>query len=1001
MQKWRYMLGVVLGIALSGMLYAGTTGKIVGKVVDKQTGDPLPGAGVIILETGQGTATDIDGSYILLNVRPGTYTLKASYIGYRDQIVKGVEVKADLTTEVNFYLSPAALVESTVVVKSTRKLVEKTATTTERRMSSREIENLPYTDFQAAINMQAGVTGVNIIRGGRTDEVAYYIDGMQVTSPIFGSYYSNLNTSAIQEMSLLTGGFNAEYGQALSGVINVVTKEGGPKYEGTFSYRTDAPMPTSLNFGQHFLEISQGGPVPGLKKYLRYFISGYGHIRKGARAFNYQPEYPIVSAYENGTDEFRAFVDTAEVWWYDSTVPYLPRYYHQLLDTARYWQNWYKEHPYMLPHTGEQEYRLQGKITVLPAKNMKVLLSGFLSRDQWDSYFYSGDQRFKYREFRNRSSLRRQNQITLTVNHIIKNNLFYTLNLGRFYEFYKYGIKDPNYESKRKNAFLEGFFKDYRFIPCLPATPQHPEYYYRYVYSPNNPWGIGDQSYVNFVGVGDYRVYHEQATVTNSFKWDLTWQATKHHEFKTGIEIRAHELRYYHNSLPWDPNPFLSYFGDSVYNKRFLSALKPVKPLQGAYYIQDKMEFEGLVVNAGLRFDYVNPNYRYYIDVSQLKPDSLLQINPKEVEPMKTKPKYQLSPRLGISHPITERQVLHFAYGYFFQTPPLIYFYDATNNTPIQLAQRGNNIVGNPNLNAEKEIAYEAGVSTQIGQYSAFDITAFYKDIYRWVGTREVLAAPNPFYIYVNADYGNVKGLEFTYQYSAPRLSYRIAYTLQYAEGTASDPFESYINSYYAFWGIDPRTGQPLPVPHNTMPLSYDIRHTVNVQLSYTTPKNVGPAGIFGNMTMSLIHRSHSGTPYTRRDLRGNIIGNPNGARLPWSHSTDFTLAKRINIKGLHLRLSLEAFNIFNRKNVLSVYSATGEPDNSGVIEAITEQMFGTDTLRIGDIGYNPLRDINGDGELTPHEMYESYIRARKDYEINPGNFGSPRAIRFGIALEF
>jgi len=255
--------------------------------------------------------------------------------------------------------------------------------------------------------------------------------------------------------------------------------------------------------------------------------------------------------------------------------------------------------------------------------------------------------------------------------------------------------------------------------------------------------------------------------------------------------------------------------------------------------------------------------------------------------------------------------------------------------------------------------------------------------------------------MYVNSDYGNVKGVELTYQYSAPRISGRVAYTLQYAEGTASDPYESYDNSYYQFWGIDPRTGQPLPVPHNTMPLSYDVRHTISAQLSYTTPKNLGPAGTLGNITMTLIQSSQSGTPYTKRDLRGNIIGNPNSARTPWTHRTDFTLSKRIAIKGLRFRLNLEAFNIFNLKNIVSVYAATGEPDNSGAIETISEQLFGTDTLRIGDIGYNPLQDINGDGELTPHEMYESYIKALKDYEANPGNYGTPRAIRFGIALEF
>ena len=981
-------IGVVLALgAFIGSLYAGTTGKITGRVIDKETGDPLPGANVVIVGTKIGTATDLDGYYFLINIPPGTYTLRASMIGYNPQEIKGVVVKADLTTEVNFYLTSTAIRTEEIVVTAERELIERTATETRRVVSSQDISQLPYTNFQAAVTMQAGVTGVNIVRGGRDDEVAYYVDGMQVSSPIYGGFYARINTSAIQEMALITGGFNAEYGQALSGVINIVTREGGPKYSGELTVRSDAILPEKYSRNYTNTELSFGGPIPGTKKKVRFFLSGQGLYREGAAAFTHEVEYPIIKAYETGTDEYRAFVDTAEVYWYDPSQPYSYRYYKEIYDDAVYWQDWYEKHPYMLPHTEFEEYHLQGKLTLLPRDNMKVLISGMTGREQWENY----DQAWKYRGFRYRSDFRKVGQVTMSLNHVLKNNLFYTLNVGYFHQRRRIGVKDKEYEDTARVDWLDKFLKDYKFIGTIPepdtlhtAIPG----YTRYSYGPANPWGIGDQSYVNFVAFGDYRVLHSRQEDTYSLKWDLTWQANKYHEFKTGIEVRRHKLDYYHNSLPWDNNPFLGVFH--------------TEPLQLAAYVQDKMEFEGLIVNAGLRLDYVDPNYDYYIDIEKIRPDTIFQITPEDTIPKDAPPKWQLSPRLGISHPITERQVFHFAYGYFFQTPPLIYFYRSTNNTPLQLAQRGNNIVGNPNLNAEKQIAYEAGIATQITDNSAFDVTAFYRDIYRWVGTREVLAVPNPYYIYVNADYGNVKGVEFTYQMSSKLVSFRTTYTLQFAQGTAADPYESYANSYYQFYGRDPRTGQALPVPHSVIPLSYDHRHTINAQLTLNIPKGFGPKGILGNMNIMFIHRSQSGTPYTPTDLRGNIIGDVNSERTPWTHNTDLRVTKSIGLKNVSFDIILEVFNLFNIKNVVSVYSSTGEPDNNGVYKILTvENVAGPDTFELGEVGYNPMRDINGDGKLTPEERYETYLMALKDYQDNPGHYDDPRVIRLGIAIRF
>ncbi|HOP31953.1 MAG TPA: TonB-dependent receptor [Candidatus Hydrothermia bacterium] len=1011
MLKKRAVMVVLAGIMLCGALYAGTTGKIAGRVFDQETGDPLPGANVVIVGTKIGTATDLDGYYYLINIQPGVYTLRASMIGYNPQEVTDVVVKVDLTTNINFYLTSTAIRTEEIVVTAQRELVERTATETRRVVSQENISQLPYTNFQSAIQMQAGVTGVNVIRGGRDDEVAYYVDGMLINSPVYGTFYGYINTSAIQEMSLITGGFNAEYGQALSGVINVVTREGGTKTSGDFTIRSDGILPEKLDYGSTRTTVTLGGPVPFTNKKVRYFVSGETFWRDGAPSYNYIPEddewYPILNAYENGTDAFRAFVDTAKVWWYDPTQASDPNYavkpyWKDYYNMAKEWKEYFTDRPYLLPHSAAQNYYLQGKLSFLPLENLKIMLAGNLAKEQNQTYHYGTYQWYKYRGERNRVNLTRRYQTTLTINHILRNNLFYTLNLGYFYSRTRVGILDPNYQPYWFDKYLpsirdylysrriDELFSDYRFVGYVPDPPTEKVIipgYYMYNFGPGNPWGVGDQSHVNFASTGDYRVINRRIEQTYSGKWDLTWQANKYHELKAGLEFRYHDINYYHNSLPWDQNPFLDIYDTN--------------PYQASAYVQDKMEFEGLVVNAGLRFDYMDPKQTYYISIAGLGPNDVYTITPEDTMAKDVKPKYQLSPRLGISHPVTERQVLHFAYGYFFQTPPLEYFYTSTHMNIDEIMSRGNQLVGNPDLNAEKQIAFEVGLANQLNDFSAIDVTAFYKDVYQWVGSRKVKAIPMSFYIYTNAAYGNSKGVEVTYQLMQRDVNLRLAYTLQFAEGTESDPFEAYENLYYSYLGTDPITGEPAACPASIVPLNYDHRHTINASITYSTPEGLVPYGILDNVNVSLIHRSQSGAPYTPRDLRGNIVGDINSERTPWSHNTDLTVSKGINVFGKILELRFEGFNIFNIKNVVGVYPTTGLPNDDGYAKTLTVSMFGNSNIYLGQTGYNPLRDINGDGILTPQEMYESYILALKDYLATPANYGEPIQLRFALVFRF
>ena len=227
----------------SGYLFAGTTGKIVGKVTDKLTGDALPYANVIILSTQQGAATDLDGHFFMLNVNPGKYDIKVSMIGYRESVIKGVSVKVDLTTSLEIQLEENSIEFGEIVVNAAQAMINKDETSRTAIVTSETFTDLPVTSFQDVLALQSGfVTGSDgslHARGGRAGEVVYLVDGVPVRDPLNGGFTGQVDKYAIQELQVLTGGFNAEYGQALSGVVNIVTKEGGPSIKGRVEFTSD------------------------------------------------------------------------------------------------------------------------------------------------------------------------------------------------------------------------------------------------------------------------------------------------------------------------------------------------------------------------------------------------------------------------------------------------------------------------------------------------------------------------------------------------------------------------------------------------------------------------------------------------------------------------------------------------------------------------------------------------------------------------------------------
>ena len=210
---------------------------------------------MFLLGTERGAAADIDGHYTVLGVRPGTYSVRVSLIGYGTTVVENVRVQIDQTTDLDVALAEEAFEGEEIVVRAERPLVELDRTSSQASISAEELAALPVQSFQDVVNLQAGVVDGHF-RGGRTGEVSYLVDGVPVNDVYDQSFAFQVENQAIQEVQVISGTFNAEYGQAQSGVVNIVTRDGGDRY---------AASPQPLRWR---LRHDANRPLPGSERVL-------------------------------------------------------------------------------------------------------------------------------------------------------------------------------------------------------------------------------------------------------------------------------------------------------------------------------------------------------------------------------------------------------------------------------------------------------------------------------------------------------------------------------------------------------------------------------------------------------------------------------------------------------------------------------------------------------------------------------------------------------------
>lgn len=908
-------------------LFGAEYGKITGRVSDAETGEPLIGADVIIEGTELGAATDENGTYVVLYVPAGTYQVSASYISYNPYTYTTVVVNADQTTNIDFRLPPTVIQVEGVTAIAERPMIVASQTQTGRAVTSTELDRLPVTTINQVITLQAGVVQSDLgthIRGGRNNEITYFVDGIVTKVPNFGTQSARVSATAVEEVSIVSGGFDAEYGDALSGIINVVTREGGSNISGNIRYLTNDIFPTqNLNRGFNQYNVSVGGPLPFTNR-LRYFLSG---------------ELMMTDAWEIAS--------------YNVTSPRI-------------------------------EYRAQGRFTYLfPNAKGKLSFTGFNSREQfvhWSPYVAGGNN-LKY--FENKPMTRIKNTIgSTTLNYMLTAQTLTSLKIGvTDYEFF-YGNRD--YEWENENDYQ--WYDDYRFraehlVPDLMDSDYqrdhditikdimidslmayHTEYTNRDVAAlRNNPYGIEGWFYTH----GDFRNWTYMNNQDYQLRSDITHTMNKIHEFKAGFDYTKYRMSFFNNNLPWVTNPFWDYYDRS--------------PYKVAMYLQDKMDFEGLIARIGVRIDYFDPKTTTYLEPGNQLNDTIIKADAN----------YKISPRLGFSLPVTERTKLRFNYGHYFQLPGLANMYTSTDTSVVRLqVTRGNSILGNVLLKPERTTQYEVGVEHQFTDNVALAFTAYFKDIYDLAQIREVLALPTPYFQFFNVDYGNVKGIEVNFSKRMSDMwAFGAAYTLQFAKGTASFAGEFY-NDYYLY-NIDP--------PVIDYWLDFDERHILNTNLDLNIPADFVFIPL-RHVTNSFVVSYHSGHPYTPQDLRGNRIGDENSARMPAYWNVDWSFSRAIPLGPVAFTINGIITNLFNTAQPIEVYQTTGLPDDHGDLEPTLSQ-FGN--ISHTSSRYSPQADANHDGLINPVEQKHAFILSREAFYEDPTNFNNPLQINIGVGLTF
>ncbi|MCF6270699.1 MAG: TonB-dependent receptor [Melioribacteraceae bacterium] len=992
-------------ILLTTISITAQSGKITGTVTDVTTGEPLIGVNVIIDGTMFGAATDLDGFFVILNVTPGKYNIRASYIGFAPQTISNLRVNIGETSEANFKLSDSSIKTDEVVVVAVTPIVQRDVASSSANLNAEELRNLPVIDIAGAVGLQAGVEG-GTIRGGSGDEVVYEVNGISMRDGRDNSSYNNLSITSVQQIRVQSGGFTADVGDVRSGLIEVVTKEGdrhkySVSFQGQFRPAANKHMGASVNDPNSYF----------IRPYLDDAVAWTG-TNNGAWSEYEKRQYPEFqgwNAFAEGTlqndnpddDLTPEAAQKLFLWQYRKTFDIeKPDYdidvsvggpvpFGQSLGGLRFLAS-YKQNQTMLlvplSTPDYSDYNTSVKLTSDLAKGMKLMVEGHFGAQSGTTRSTSGGtglfksnwqlaDRVDYGNYTNAvlfsdayfSPTRvNRSSIAAKFTHVINPSTFYNLIFSNFNSEYNTNPGTVR-DLREKNLFGNNYYVD-----------EAPFGYYQ---GASNVWNGS-----NMLMGSIYSQARDTSKVSLfNLKFDLSSQVDKFNNIKVGFLFRMSNFNTNYGRV------------SELYSTSNRTYAWDTTPILLAGYIQDKLEFEAMVATIGVRVEYSDPNTDWY-QYSTFDP-GLSASNAANRDNLivkeKVTPQLIFMPRIGVAFPITVNSKLFLNYGHYqtLPTPNNLYLVAEDSFGKV-------NSFANPYAKLEKTITYEVGYEHNLFDQYLLRMTGYYKDITN--ESRDIrYTSADGVVNYLKTEpiqYRDIRGFEV--QISKNRgdwitgfVNYNYMVTSlgkfgwgRYYESSVDQT--EYINTSGQTW-----FKQDKPIPRPLARANIDI----------FTP--VGFGDLISGWRLNILSTWKAGSYTSWKGDAGESAKTTNNLQWLDYYNTDIRLSKGLDFGTFDIQIYVQLNNVFNSK----VLSSTGfsrfnfDYDNymkslhlpENIVNSETQKYYnvpGNDKpgdYRVTGAEYTPIEAVSNINNIeSPDEgliYYDSQTRRFYEYSTGSG----------------
>jgi len=1044
-------IGIIAALLFTAPSYAGL-GKIAGTITNQDTKEPLPGAQVQIVGTTMGAAANVQGQYFILNVPPGTYTLKVSFMGYALKEITDVRTQLDVTTTIDIQLKETVIEGEAITVQAQRPLVEKTLTQSKMTVSSEELDHaLPVESIHGIVETAAS-TFQGYVRGGRKYETKTIVDGVDVSDSYFsggtgafgildvGHVYqgfrrselnetavSDVPSSALQELNVYAGTFTAEYPTASAGIINMVTKTGGQNYTGKLFVR-GTPLDEWDHFGSnpYYMKDTKGSNIGYFDEQAKLAQSAAIKDQRSAQLYTWNEDLARDEYYYDPDDSVglgRSYEIEGNV---SGPIPFLGKKAGFFL-TARY-QNMRTS---ALPFDIDKRITGTLKLHYDVNDNQRVTLFGQLDdggklfdfvnwkfNPKW-MYFMEGAPRYKdlgliaYAKWTHTLSAKTFYEIQLSqanktdwIGFPDDNNDGYSdLNeTGDFIDFnsreeylrYIGGVTKSDTIKGEVVTYIDwntvnGYLGNYlNQNPNAVLGPKDPNrtFFYRAI----------DQTYmenkVNFYGTGGtFRprypapLYNETTRNATTIKADLTSQLTFNHQIKTGAQFRLHYI---------DVTQLQAELGGAGHQypmEAFHVDMHSFHPKEFALYLQDRIEYGGMIVNIGARIDGYDNDTREFVNDfhpwNYIKDATGTITELAPVRGDKVGWNWYFSPRLGVSHPISDRMAMHYSFGKFVQYPNFASLYQDYNFTNYSASPQMESVW--PDQDPMRSTAYEVGLQWAPLGDIAMDAVVYYRDVENYSSLAYNLTPYVGQGILFRTSWGHAdsRGIELTIEkrrtgWYSGRVSYAYSYIKAAQSRSGNDPnqrlgYSSKVDSMnFAYLPIDigeyyPYREDNIVLRSTSNPLAggFDRTHRFSGTMLFFMPFNVQASAVANVM---------SGFKYLPSQNVNNdpwFDVSPKMKEGPWNYWVNLRLSWEGTFGGIRIRPFAEVRNVTNKKNVLAY-------NNTPFYESTDQSIF--------EIGRD-LKPNSGDEEDP-----EGYWRVPFDW-LGRSLYGPAR--QFWVGMEF